>query len=56
VMALEMGKPLAQGEAETKMRVGVRYYAEHGRFLAPPPRGWKPQATSASTRSAPCWR
>jgi len=37
LMALEMGKPLAQGEAEVrKCAWGCRYFAEHGEeFLAP---------------------
>src|SRR6266702_4036514 len=40
LMALEMGKPVAQGEAEVeKCAWGCEYYAEHAaRFLAPEPR------------------
>src|SRR5438094_763938 len=40
IMALEMGKPVAQGEAEVeKCAWGCEYYAEHAaRFLAPEPR------------------
>ena len=40
LMALEMGKPVTQGEAEVeKCAWGCEYYAEHaGRFLAPEPR------------------
>src|SRR2546425_12831007 len=39
LMALEMGKPVAQGEAEVeKCAWGCEYYAEHAaRFLAPEP-------------------
>src|SRR5207253_5218730 len=39
LMALEMGKPVAQGEAEVeKCAWGCEYYAEHAaRFLAPQP-------------------
>jgi len=40
LMALEMGKPVTQGEAEVeKCAWGCEYYAEHAaRFLAPEPR------------------
>src|SRR5216117_15699 len=40
LMALEMGKPVAQGEAEVeKCAWGCEYYAQHAaRFLAPEPR------------------
>ena len=40
LMAVEMGKPLAQGEAEAKKSAwGCRYYADNaGRFLEPEPR------------------
>src|SRR5881227_1774042 len=40
LMGLEMGKPVAQGEAEVeKCAWGCEYYAEHAaRFLAPEPR------------------
>ena len=52
LMAAEMGKPLAQGEAEARKCASVcDYYAEHGETLLAP----QPVATEAS-RSFVCFR
>jgi succinate-semialdehyde dehydrogenase/glutarate-semialdehyde dehydrogenase len=58
-MALEMGKPLAQGEAEIeKCATACDYYAEHAaHLLADEPRATEATvATSASSRSGSCSR
>src|SRR5437879_11382865 len=58
-MALEMGKPLAQGEAEAeKCAWACDYYAEHAEQFLAPVSGQPTQraATSASTRWARCSR
>ena len=53
IMALEMGKPIAQGEAEArKCALGCRYFAEHAeRFLREEPR--EAAASSAVVRREP---
>src|ERR1051325_1882309 len=53
LMALEMGKPVTQGEAEVeKCAWGCEYYAEHAaRFLAPEPR--ETDAARSYVRSDP---
>jgi len=67
LMALEMGKPVAQGEAEVeKCAWGCEYYAEHAaRFLAPETRsgrcspscrGTSPSGRSSASPPPRSWR